>query len=183
MGASASSLVSSVLQEYGDATRAVLFDYLPSREPRRYLYDLAAEYPRRGGRAFRPSLCIATARAFGTPMEAALPTAVSIELIHNAMLIHDDIEDESDERRGKPTMHVSQGVPIAINVGDMLSLLSMRPLLRSQTCNRSCRKASIWADMWLHSIAGRDRRSFLPSCKRKASSAAASMNSFIRTAT
>ena len=73
MGASASSLVSSVLREYGDATRAVLFDYLPAKEPRRYLYDLAAEYPRRGGRAFRPSLCIATARAFGTPMEAALP--------------------------------------------------------------------------------------------------------------
>jgi geranylgeranyl diphosphate synthase type II len=45
------------------------------------------------------------------------------------MLIHDDIEDESEQRRGKPTMHVAQGVPIAINVGDMLSLLSMRPLL------------------------------------------------------
>jgi geranylgeranyl diphosphate synthase type II len=129
MGASASGLVSSVLQEYGDATRAVLFDYLPAKEPRRYLYDLAAEYPRRGGRAFRPSLCIATARAFGTPIEAALPTAVSIELIHNAMLIHDDIEDESEQRRGKPTMHKAEGVPIAINVGDMLSLLSMRPLL------------------------------------------------------
>ena len=59
----------------------------------------------------------------------ALRTAVSIELIHNAMLIHDDIEDESEQRRGKPTMHVSEGVPIAINVGDMLSLLAMRPLL------------------------------------------------------
>lgn len=123
------SLVSSVLREYGDATRAVLFNYLPSAEPRRYLYDLLAEYPRRGGRSFRPSLCIATARAFGTPMELALSTAVSIELIHNAMLIHDDIEDESEQRRGKPTMHLAEGVPIAINVGDMLSLLSMRPLL------------------------------------------------------
>src|SRR5580765_6735947 len=117
MGASASSLVSSVLQEYGDATRAVLFDYLPAKEPRRYLYDLAADYPRRGGRAFRPSLCIATARAFGSPLEAAIQTAVSIELMHNAMLIHDDIEDESDERRGHPTLHTTEGVPIAINVG------------------------------------------------------------------
>jgi geranylgeranyl diphosphate synthase type II len=100
-----------------------------SAEPRRYLYDLVADYPRRGGRGFRPSLCIATARAFGAPLEAALQTAVSIELMHNAMLIHDDIEDESDERRGRPTMHVSEGVPIAINVGDMLSMLSMKPLL------------------------------------------------------
>ncbi len=123
------TLVPSILREYSDATRAVLFDYLPTAEPRRYLYDLVADYPRRGGRGFRPSLCIATARAFGAPLDAAIQTAVSIELIHNAMLIHDDIEDESDERRGRPTMHVSEGVPIAINVGDMLSMLSMKPLL------------------------------------------------------
>src|SRR5208283_896914 len=104
-----SSLVSSLLREYGDATRAVLFDYLPTAEPRRYLYDLVADYPRRGGRAFRPSLCIATARAFGCPADAALRTAASIELMHNAMLIHDDIEDESEQRRGKPTMHTTHG--------------------------------------------------------------------------
>jgi geranylgeranyl diphosphate synthase type II len=122
-------LVSSVLREYGDATRAVLFQYLPAAEPRRYLYDLVGDYPRRGGRSFRPSLCIATARAFGTPMELALRTAVSIEMLHNAMLIHDDVEDESEQRRGKPAMHVTEGVPIAINVGDFLCLLAMRPLL------------------------------------------------------
>jgi geranylgeranyl diphosphate synthase, type II len=125
----ADKLVSSVLREYGDATRALLFQYLPAAEPRRYLYDLVADYPKRGGRAFRPSLCIATARAFGSPPEIAIRTAVSIELMHNAMLIHDDIQDESEERRGKPTLHVTEGVPIAINVGDMLSLLSMRPLV------------------------------------------------------
>lgn len=123
------NLVSSTLREYGDATRSILFDYLPSAEPRRYLYDLVADYPRRGGRALRPSLCIATARAFGTELEGALRTAVSIELIHNAMLIHDDIEDESEQRRGRPTLHASEGVPIAINAGDMLSVLAMRPLL------------------------------------------------------
>ena len=123
------TLVSSILREYGDATRALLFQYLPSVEPRRYLYDLAADYPRRGGRSFRPSLCIATARAFGAPMELALRTAVSVEMMHNAMLIHDDVEDESEQRRGKPAMHVAEGVPIAINVGDFLALLAMRPLI------------------------------------------------------
>ena len=45
------------------------------------------------------------------------------------MLIHDDIEDESEERRGRPTLHKEWGIPIAINVGDTLSLLSFRPLL------------------------------------------------------
>lgn len=127
--ATAGSAVSSVLREYGEAARSVLFDYLPAGEPRRYLYDLLADYPKRGGRSLRPSLCIATARAFGSPVEVALRTAASIELVHNAMLIHDDIEDESEQRRGKPTMHVTHGVPIAINVGDMLSLIAMRPLL------------------------------------------------------
>ena len=69
------SLVSDVLREYGEATKGLLFNYLPEVEPRRYLYDLVADYPRRGGRSFRPSLCIATARAFGTPLELALRTA------------------------------------------------------------------------------------------------------------
>jgi geranylgeranyl diphosphate synthase, type II len=122
-------LVPSVLQEYGEATRTLLFRYLPDAEPRRYLYDLLPDYPRRGGRSFRPSLCIATARAFGTPIEAAIRTAVSIELMHNAMLIHDDIQDESEQRRGRPTLHSVEGIPIAINVGDLLSLMAMRPLL------------------------------------------------------
>ncbi len=122
-------LVPSVLREYGEATRSLLFQYLPDAEPRRYLYDLLPDYPRRGGRSFRPSLCIATARAFGTPIDAAIRTAVSIELMHNAMLIHDDIQDESEQRRGRPTLHATEGVPIAINVGDVLSLMSMRPLL------------------------------------------------------
>jgi len=122
-------LVPSMLREYTELTRSLLFQYLPDTEPRRYLYDLLADYPRRGGRGFRPSLCIATARAFGSPGEAAILTAVSIELMHNAMLIHDDIQDESEERRGHPTLHSTEGVAIAINVGDVLSLMSMRPLL------------------------------------------------------
>jgi geranylgeranyl diphosphate synthase type II len=132
MAASEPGLVSSVLREYGDATRTALFDYLPAAEPRRYLYDLVADYPHRGGRGFRPSLCIATARAFGAPIDVALHTAISIELIHNAMLIHDDIEDESEQRRGKPTLHVTAGVPIAINAGDMLAMLAMRPLVENR---------------------------------------------------
>lgn len=125
----ASQLVAEVLQEYGQATRSLLWSYLPDAEPRRYLYDLLGDYPRRGGRAMRPSLCIATTRAFGGALQDALPTAVSIELLHNAMLIHDDIEDESERRRGKPALHIEHGVPLAINAGDALSLMAMRPLL------------------------------------------------------
>lgn len=122
-------LVVSVLKEYATLTRDMLFRYLPAGEPRRWLYDLLPDYPRRGGRGLRPSLCIASARAWGASTEAAIRSAVSIELMHNAMLIHDDIEDESEQRRGEPALHVREGLPIALNVGDMLSLVSMRPLL------------------------------------------------------
>jgi len=124
-----SALVPSLLREYGAATRDVLFRYLPDAEPRRYLYDLVADYPKRGGRGFRPTLCIATARAFGAPMEQAILTAASIEMIHNAMLVHDDIEDGSEQRRGRPTLHAAEGVPMAINAGDMMSMLALQPLL------------------------------------------------------
>ncbi len=127
-----SELVPEVLREYGEAARAALFRYLPTREPRRHLYDPVADYPRRGGRAFRPSLCIATARALGGSLDDALATAASIEMLHNALLIHDDIQDESEQRRGKPTLHVQEGVPVALNAGDMLALLSFRPLLENR---------------------------------------------------
>src|SRR6266566_3135718 len=68
----ASSLVPAMLREYGDVTRVALCDYLRPRAPQRHLYSLVADYPRRGGRMLRPSLCIATARAFGAELEDAV---------------------------------------------------------------------------------------------------------------
>lgn len=121
--------VSAVLKEYGGLTRAALAQYCTPSGPRRYLYDLQADYPRRGGKMMRSSLCIATARAFGASLDDAIRTAVAIELMHNAMLIHDDIEDGSTQRRGGPTLHVRHGVPLAINAGDSLTLMSMQPLI------------------------------------------------------
>jgi geranylgeranyl diphosphate synthase type II len=121
------TLVTEVMREYGAATREGLRQYLPGGLP--YLYELLAEYPMRGGKMMRPSICIATARVFGASLEEALCSAIAIELIHNALLIHDDIQDESEIRRGEPTLHVKHGIPLAINAGDGLFLLSLRPLL------------------------------------------------------
>lgn len=128
-----SKLVPEMLREYGTLTRATLKDYLPTRSPRRHLYDLLADYPQRGGKMMRPSICIATARAFGARLDDALHSAAAIELLHNALLIHDDIEDGSEVRRGLPTLHILHGVPLAINAGDTLSLMSLRPLIDNQT--------------------------------------------------
>src|SRR5260370_15754570 len=128
-----SSLVSEMLHEYGEVTRAALKEYLPEREPRRYLYDLLNDYPQRGGKMMRPGLCIAAARMVGAPIEQAIRTAVAIELLHNALLTHDDIEDGSEQRRGAPTLHVLHGMPLALNAGDMLSLMALRPLLDNRS--------------------------------------------------
>lgn len=93
------------------------------------LYDLILDYPLRGGKALRPALSIAVCLGLGGHLEAILPTAATLELYHNAFLIHDDIEDESLWRRGKPTLHIDHGVPIAVNVGDAMLSLSLQPLL------------------------------------------------------
>lgn len=123
--------VSAVLDEYGAMVREVMAGYLPKQEPRQYLYDPVADYPARGGKMMRPSLCIATACAFGAEPERAAKAAVAIEMLHNSLLIHDDIEDESEERRGKPTLHMMHGIPLALNAGDTLAMLSIRPLLEN----------------------------------------------------
>src|SRR5262245_58345365 len=118
-----------MLDEYGASVRVAMASYLRPREPRRYLYNLVSDYPRRGGRMLRPSLCLATARAFGADENDALKTAVAIELLHNAFLVHDDVEDESDARRGRPTLNALHGSPVAVNVGDALIFLGLKALL------------------------------------------------------
>jgi geranylgeranyl pyrophosphate synthase len=78
------------------------------------------------GRVLRPALGIATARALGGRAEDALPAAAGLEMLHSGFLVHDDIEDGSDWRRGAAAMHRSAGIPIALNAGDSMNALAMR---------------------------------------------------------
>jgi geranylgeranyl diphosphate synthase type II len=128
-------VVDTLIREYGELARTAMLAFLPRREPRRYLYDLVDEYPRRGGRLLRPTLCIATACAHGAAIEEAMKCAISVELLHNGLLVIDDIQDGSEERRGLPSLHAKWGVPLAINVGSAMTILSLVPLLESvKTC-------------------------------------------------
>jgi geranylgeranyl diphosphate synthase, type II len=128
----AAAIVPEVLEDYGAKVRLALRAYLRAPEPRSAVYELASDYPERGGRALRAGLCIAAARAFGAAADDAINSAVSLELLHNAFLVHDDVEDGSEERRGRPTLHRLHGVPIAVNVGDALVVLSLRPLIENR---------------------------------------------------
>ena len=76
------------------------------------------------GKRLRPILCLLTCQATGGDPDQALPAAAAIELVHNFSLVHDDIEDKSHLRRGRPTVWKVWGVPQAINAGDGLFALA-----------------------------------------------------------
>lgn len=118
----------ATLAHYSALTRAAIQDYLVEDQPAPYLADLVGDYPSRGGKGLRPALLLATCQAYGRPVEEALPAAASLEMMHNAFLIHDDVEDASRTRRGGPTLHEMYGVALAVNAGDSLAHRALRPL-------------------------------------------------------
>lgn len=122
-------LLSRYLTECRDLVLSEIKEIIPHNRYRPILYDLILDYPLRLGKAFRPSLCIATCRAMGGRAHDVLRSAAVLELFHNAFLVHDDIEDGSLMRRGFPTLHRDYGVPIAVNVGDGIFALCLQPLL------------------------------------------------------
>jgi geranylgeranyl diphosphate synthase type I len=72
------------------------------------------------GKRIRPMLCLLACEAAGGDPRAALPAAAAVELLHNFSLIHDDVEDNSELRRGRPSLWRIWGVAQAINAGDAL---------------------------------------------------------------
>ena len=105
-----------------------MLDTIPDGEPHRWLYRVARAYPSLPGKAIRPALCVATSRAFAGRDEDILPVAVAIELLHNAFLVHDDIVDGSELRRGRPTLCAEYGLGLALNAGDALAVLANQVL-------------------------------------------------------
>ena len=116
------------LARYGDIVADNLRRRFAAVDLGPYLAGPMHDYPTRSGKALRPSICLATCEAFGGPVDDALPSAVAIELLHNAFLVHDDIEDASLLRRGEPTLHLRYGTPLALNAGDGLALQAIGTL-------------------------------------------------------
>lgn len=84
----------------------------------------------RTGKRLRPLLCLLACEVASGDWQSALPAAAAVELLHNFTLIHDDIEDNSPLRRGRPTVWNLWGVPHGINTGDGLFVLARNALLR-----------------------------------------------------
>src|SRR5512138_2660012 len=85
--------------------------------------------PEATGKRIRPLLLLLCTAACGGDWENALPAAAAVELVHNFSLVHDDIQDNSDRRRGRPTAWVKWGAPMAINVGDALFVISNQAII------------------------------------------------------
>jgi len=83
-----------------------------------------------GGKRIRARLALAAARALGAEPEDAVDWAAAVELLHNASLVHDDIQDGDRTRRGRPALWARHGVAQAINTGDLLLMLPFRALCR-----------------------------------------------------
>jgi len=88
-------------------------------------------YPKAGGKRLRPLLSTIVSEAVSGKAEAAMPFGVALEMIHNFTLVHDDVMDEDDTRRGIQTVHFAYGVPEAILAGDAMFARAFEIVLES----------------------------------------------------
>ena len=154
--------ITDFLEQKAKIIDATIEKYLPRKidvdalifriSPPRYRLDLEAlnravaepfwEFLDRGGKRWRPALFLLLCEALGVKSDEALDFAVIPEIIHNGTLIADDVEDQSDLRRGKPCTYRLYGLDIAVNLATlmfflpMLSLISERNRLSSEKANR-----------------------------------------------
>jgi octaprenyl-diphosphate synthase len=98
----------------------------------------------RGGKRWRPLLMTLVCECLGGG-DAALPLTPLVEFSHNATLIHDDIEDDSEERRGKPAVHKIYGVDTAINSGSFFYFLALS-CLESYKGDNKALIYKLWAE-------------------------------------
>ena len=96
------------------------------------LKSAMAHYPAAGGKRLRPLLATVASEAVGGKADAALPFGVALEMVHNFTLVHDDVMDEDETRRGIKTVHAAFGVPEAILSGDALFARAFEVVLDSE---------------------------------------------------
>lgn len=92
---------------------------------------MALEQLSSGGKRLRARIALLASEALGAPARPAIEWAAAVEILHNATLIHDDVQDGDRLRRGRPTLWARHGSPQAINAGDamlMLPYLALRGL-------------------------------------------------------
>ncbi len=116
-----------------EAEMARLCQQLPGR-----LGDILWEHIASGGKRLRARLALGCVEVLGGKRRQAVPWAAACELLHNATLIHDDLQDGDRIRRGRPATWARHGAAQAINAGDLGLMLPYRALARLQLCAEKC---------------------------------------------
>ena len=122
------------LESVGERILGEVLNRLPKVGTRPYLDHLLRDYPERGGKRFRPALILLCCEMMGGDPEDAVVSATALELFHNFAIIHDDIEDSSEMRRGSQTLHRIHGI-LSAHQDRLIGLHLLMPLTSGK--NRS----------------------------------------------
>ena len=106
-----------------------------------------------GGKRLRPVLLLITLEAFGGNIDEAMPAAMAVEIFHNFTLLHDDIMDNADVRRGKPSVYAKWGCNVALLSGDAMLITAYKHLTRI-SASVLPRVMNIFSDMALEVCEG-----------------------------
>lgn len=150
----------NLLKEYRDLVWPLIANHLPSltnfdgycRPDVRYQSlldfhsDMVSVYPRRMGKYFRPSMLILTGEALGAERDVLTNTAAAQQLSEEWILIHDDIEDDSQERRGDRALHHIYTKELAVNAGDAIHVFMWTMLQRNHQILGPTLSAQIMAE-------------------------------------
>jgi len=128
------SNVMDVLKDYSTDIVKSIEENLSVIEPQE-LQDASIYLTKAGGKMLRPALTLITSEAVGGNRQDTIKTAAAIELIHTFSLIHDDIMDDDDMRRGMPSVHKVWDEPVAILAGDTLFSKAFEMIISSKEEN------------------------------------------------
>ena len=115
--------------------KMILKEILPKHSPIPeidLLYRMLRDYPARPAKGMRALMCVSACKAFGGKEADVMRTAAGIEIFQHWILIHDDIEDNSELRRGAPALHKKYDWTLALNAGDALHAIMWGVLLKNR---------------------------------------------------
>lgn len=135
------SEVIQIIKKYSTSIDHEIDEELSTINPKA-LRDSSMHLISAGGKKIRPSLAVLSCQAVGGKSKYALKTAAAIELIHTFSLIHDDIMDKDDMRRGEPSVHVLWGEPMAILAGDTLFSKAFEMVIQTKIDDASYKRVN-----------------------------------------
>ncbi|MBU0899124.1 MAG: polyprenyl synthetase family protein [Nanoarchaeota archaeon] len=122
--------IENILKEWGPQIEKEIENSIPKKGVPG-INDVVWYHIGTGGKRLRPVLAIMTGKALGCDVEKILPFAAACEVLHNWLLVHDDIQDGDEVRRGQPAVWKKYGLDHGINVGDFMSEKVYELILKS----------------------------------------------------